>query len=198
MWDQHFDLYHFQPPGFTLTPQKGCRIVGNNFTLEFRPNGGRLEQNFVLTITGKSRVGLQLVQFPTYNPQNCRLQPPTQITVKWWQMEQVFEFIGIVKSLSRCSHSRSSCNCTKIFNGFALCLLTKKFVQHIGGLSPTICGLFLFINHFFLIAAKGWIKQMLGSYNIRKLNHIFIYPLMQYVTFGFFPASRQDLMPIFG
>ena len=27
--------------------------------------------------------------------------------------------------------------------GFALCLVANKFVRHIGGLSPTICGLFL-------------------------------------------------------
>ena len=50
--------------------------------------------------------------------------------------------------------------------------------------------LFLLSNHFFIIAAKGWIKQMLSSYNIRKLKHIKIYPLTLYVNLRFFSVSR--------
>ena len=35
-------------------------------------------------------------------------------------------------SLPRCAHT--SCKCTKMFSGFALCLSAKKLVRHIGGL----------------------------------------------------------------
>ena len=51
-------------------------------------------------------------------------------------------------SIPRCAHS--SCKCTKIFIGFTICLPAKKFVWHIGGISATICGLFLF-NHILVL-----------------------------------------------
>ena len=53
--------------------------------------------------------------------------------------------IGVMKSclysLPRCAHG--SCKCTKIFRGFAHYVCWLKIVQHIGGLRPTICLLFL-------------------------------------------------------
>ena len=41
--------------------------------------------------------------------------------------------------------SHSNGKCTKIFSWFALKLTGQKICQHIGGPSPAICGLFLFL-----------------------------------------------------
>ena len=53
-------------------------------------------------------------------------------------MEQRFELIGIVKSYS-------SFKCTKILSGFGLKFATYNVCQRIGGLSPAICGLLLYL-----------------------------------------------------
>ena len=42
----------------------------------------------------------------------------------------------------------------QIFIGFTLCLSAKKFVQHIGDLSPTVCELFLFTISMMIIVEK--------------------------------------------
>ena len=58
-----------------------------------------------------------------------------------WAFNCLLLLLTHPNSLPRCAHS--SCKYTKIFGEFALCMLDVKFVQHIGGVSPTICGLFL-------------------------------------------------------
>ena len=100
-----------------------------------------------------SWVCFRLVQLPNYHPTACTFR--IEIAAKRWHLEQ---HVSVVKSwlsfwlfttLSTCQLkpnslfcAHSSCTCTKVFIGFALCLMPKICPAYRQPYSLTSCQLF--------------------------------------------------------
>ena len=66
-------------------------------------------------------------------------------------------------SLPRFAHS--SCKCTKILSRFTLCFRLIEICERIGGLSPTVCGLFLL-----KLQASGWEKATAYTLDLCRIG----------------------------
>ena len=140
MWAQHLDWHHFRPPRSTITSKRVKLGGGHDLTLEMRPNGGRYSKTLYWDVLGSRGWGFNWSKSQpanTPNPQNLGYQnSPFKLSPNGsiWSNTSNWQMLW----------SHSSCKCTKIFRGFALKFVGKIIAQHIGGLSPTICGLFCF------------------------------------------------------
>ena len=65
-------------------------------------------------------------------------------------------------------------NAPKIISGFALKFTSKKIVQHIGGLSPTICGLFLSCLVSSYNNDKQWTQRNIIRIQFHKAQQAFV------------------------